>query len=271
MPADKQLKDAVTKLYERSKLPSLNNTDIRKLRKQWDSVESQFFQELSNIIPSRYSQYNQIEIRPTRFGSLCSFDRKGKKISIYIRIDTDISNIAYGILSAMFLVPHKDYVKINGTLNPWVIMETQVDFLMQETKIAKLFPDHICTIAGISKNQNAKARKESQKYLKSLGFCNEPSYEYHQETDSVKLNSKPIDTIFTTNEKELMKLFTTNKNKIINNDIIADILWKNNSEEAYSLYAIAKTISRIRSKIEQLGANPCAIQAKRGEGYVLID
>ena len=55
--------------------------------------------------------------------------------------------------------------------------------------------------------------------------------------------------------------------EIVTYDEISEILFK--TEEEYSLYAISKTIQRLRDKLEKNGISGNLIQTLRKKGYLL--
>lgn len=77
-----------------------------------------------------------------------------------------------------------------------------------------------------------------------------------------------LDTIYpglTNLEKKILSFFIINKNKIINKDRIAS--WMKMSVDDYSLWAIYKTISRLKIKIK----GNFTIFTVNGKGYILKD
>jgi len=61
-----------------------------------------------------------------------------------------------------------------------------------------------------------------------------------------------------------------NAGQIVSFDDMADIIWKDNSDQKFSLEAIAKIIQNIRIKIRTLGIIKEIIFTKRGSGYLYI-
>jgi DNA-binding response OmpR family regulator len=58
-----------------------------------------------------------------------------------------------------------------------------------------------------------------------------------------------------------------NSNSFVSFDAIADNF--SDSDENFSLYAISKTIQRLRNKLETNGISGSYIQTLRGQGYLL--
>ena len=58
-----------------------------------------------------------------------------------------------------------------------------------------------------------------------------------------------------------------NSNTVTEIDDIGSVIFK--SEDNFSLYAISKTIQRLRDKLEANGISGSYIQTLRGKGYLL--
>mgnify|MGYP001578352634 FL=1 len=74
---------------------------------------------------------------------------------------------------------------------------------------------------------------------------------------------------FTPRERDILSLLLTRSPAPVTMDSLGDILFKDNLD-AYSEYAIDKTIQRLRDKLEASGISGSYIQTKRGEGYLLV-
>ena len=67
---------------------------------------------------------------------------------------------------------------------------------------------------------------------------------------------------------EIWNLLQSRKGEIVTRDIVAEIIWKNNTEEKYSDWAIDQVIHRIREKIRK-AKSPHKILTKKGQGFIL--
>ena len=83
-----------------------------------------------------------------------------------------------------------------------------------------------------------------------------------------KKGSKGILLLFTSQELEIWNLLQSRKGEIVTRDIVAEIIWKNNTEEKYSDWAIDQVIHRIREKIRK-AKSPHKILTKKGQGFIL--
>ncbi|MFZ3301142.1 MAG: helix-turn-helix domain-containing protein [Microgenomates group bacterium] len=106
--------------------------------------------------------------------------------------------------------------------------------------------------------QSIELEKISQEYLEKLGF--------KQEEIKININNP----IFTKQEKDVLGVLIRNTGQIVSFDDLADIIWKDKSDQKFSLEAIAKIIQNIRIKIRTLGINKEIIFTKRGSGYLYI-
>ena len=69
----------------------------------------------------------------------------------------------------------------------------------------------------------------------------------------------------------MLRLLIQKRRRIVKHDEIGYSLWKNECQEKFSLYAIAKVIERIRVTIENSGVHPGIIETRRNQGFVLND
>ena len=106
--------------------------------------------------------------------------------------------------------------------------------------------------------QSSELEKVSKRYLEKLGF--------RQEEIKININNP----IFTKQEKDVLGALIRNAGQIVSFDDMADIIWKDNSDQKFSLEAIAKIIQNIRIKIRTLGIIKEIIFTKRGSGYLYI-
>ena len=245
---------------------------INKLKKNWMQKESAFGQFIGQFFPQTTNQTISLEIRPTSFGSLASFGLpqtfgRSIKIILYLRIDQSVSQIAEAILSSLFngwLKKEKLYWEENWTEN-----ESVIDFLMMRTRLKAIFPDYQPTLKSLRQKQQGKLSLESQKYLKKLRITSEDIFSLKE--DQILIDRKIAFDGLTEKEHQLLRLLVKNKNQICSLDTIGDILWQNQDEDSFSLWAIAKQVERLRLKFQMHGLSPSLIQTQRGQGYILRD
>jgi len=224
----------------------------------WQKVEKKFWKTLNDFIPES-KNIKSLEIWPTRFGSICSFFWKKKdKVYIWLRLDAAISHITEGIISSLL---DKNYA--------WSEKEAITDFLLTQAALKNFFPNYQATLSAL-RLKNTRLKKESDKYLKSLGIKIGEIFKI--KSGKIYCNSKLLPLgLFSKKETKLLKLFIENKNQIVNFDQTASVLWGKNNEDKFSLWAISKTIERLRKKLKKLNISPDLLQTKRSQGYFLVD
>ena len=263
--ADKKLVDQIVSLLGKTNEPQLNKTiDI------WNKLEKEFFEELEKVIPDLKNSIKNLVVMPTNFGTKCSFNTPEKfpsDIVMYLRYDQDmVYGLVEGILSAV--TRNTVFKKLDGS---WAESEMLVDWLISESSIGKVVQKYhdikyfSPTIKSTRVKQNANLLKKSDEFYKKLGL---PSFEkpFNLENNSPKLFNKEINSL-NESEKKILALLIEKSNGVITTDEVGKVIFKN--EDDFSLYAIAKTIQRLRDKLEDEGISGSYIQTQRGIGYVL--
>lgn len=247
----------------------INKPSFEKTKTLWAKVEKEVIEEIYKVIPSRRNKkIKNIIIYPTLFGTSCSFNRISEKgeIFIYLREDQGIHAITEAIITS--LTRDDIYKKLEGL---WSESEIITDFLVTETSIAKVLQKYekaemyIPTLKGVRAKEQAKLLQESNAFYKKLGI---PSFDKPFGYNGLipELFGKPVENLTETEKKVLLSLIR-NSNTVIEIDEIGDAIFK--SEDNFSLYAISKTIQRLRDKLEENGISGSYIQTLRGKGYLL--
>ena len=252
IPAD-LLADA-ERLLSRANLPQ---PDWSKVQAQWTKSQTKIISEIYKLIPSKKGWIKKVIIYPTAYGTTCSFNllTKPGTVKIWLRVDQGVGAIVEAILSA---ITRADvYEQLNGL---WQESEIIVDWLIAYSSLSKLLPDKPATIKHPRSKQNAALIQVSQNFLRKIG-APEIGVSAIKELDS---------NGFTSREKQLLDLLLSRSPALVTIDEIGDLLFKSNPDQ-FSLYAIAKTIQRLRDKLESHGISGSFIQTKRGEGYLLIN
>lgn len=268
MRLDPKLVNQVIKLSQKANLPV---PDYAKIQKTWQKAESEILAEIYKIIPSKKNLIKKIVIYSTSFGTSSSFnifgkDRNDGVIGINLRSDQGIHAIAESILSSI------NYLDITEKLDGiWSEAELLVDWLVARSSLSQVLqkyekPDgYTTTIKGIRTKQQAKLLKESEEFYKDLGIpgVNKP---FGLNGLTPEINKKPVKNL-NFKEKVVLKKLIENSNSVVSFDAIADNF--SDSDENFSLYAISKTIQRLRNKLETNGISGSYIQTLRGQGYLL--
>jgi len=193
-------------------------------------------------------------------------------INLFYRIDTDISTIAEHIITSII---HKTtFSKQTNELNfaksgQWQAKEQLVDFLMQQTKLAELFPKYKPTIDFTGIETTSNLAKESDEYLKILGFGKSNSLEIKKDTIINTAKNKPIQGL-NKQETTLLKLLINNYDTVVDYDMISDAFWGDNILEKFSLQSMTKVVFNLRKKLNINGIKKDIIITQRGVGYSLI-
>lgn len=262
---DKNLLNATINLLEKelTKKPDYENT-----KKLWAKAEKSVLEAIYKVLPSKINKITKITIYPTLFGTGCSFNwinRKGE-IIIYLREGQGIHTIAEAIITSLTRVDI--YEKLEGL---WQESEIITDYLVTETSISKVLQkyekteNYIPTLKGVRIKEQAKLLAESEEFYKKLGI---PSFTKPFGYNGLipELFGKPVANLTETEKKVLLSLIR-NSNTVTEVDDIGSVMFK--SEDNFSLYAISKTIQRLRNKLEENGISGSYIQTLRGKGYVL--
>lgn len=260
-----KLLNEVLNILESAKLPKCR---FEKTKRIWDKAEKEVINEIYKIVPNKKDAIKKITIYPTLFGTSTSFNwiTKNGEIILYLREDQGIHTICEAIISALI---RKDiYEKLEGV---WQESEIITDYLVTESSIANVLKIHesnknyIPTLKGIRIKEQTKLVQESEEYYKKLGI---PSFEKPFNYNGLvpELFDKPIENLTDTEKKVLLNLIK-NSNTVTKIDDLGNIIF--NTEEDFSLYAIAKTIQRLRDKLEANGISGSYIQTLRGKGYLL--
>lgn len=238
-------------------LPSYQ-PDFSATQKLWAKHQDKIISAIYDLIPGKRNSISKIIIWPTAFGTGCSFNQSKhppEPVYIWLRQDHGVASIVEAILSSITRPDVYDHL---GGL--WQESEIIVDWLLTYSPLAKLIPAPTQTIKSTRTKQNAALVQKSEEFLRQIGAP-------HVSVDSIR--SLPTAN-FTPREKDVLDLLLAHAPRPVTMDQIGDILFAQNPE-AYSLFAISKTIQRLRDKLERSGISGSFIQTKRGEGYLLVN
>jgi hypothetical protein len=262
---NKKTVEAVERLLQKEVAAKPNFIKTQRL---WQKAEKAVMVEICKMLPDKRDVIKKLIICPTSFGTNVSFswiNNKGELI-IYLREDQGIHAIVEAIITS--LTRDDIYKKLEGL---WSETEIITDFLVTETSIAKVLQKYekadayTPTLKGVRVKQQAKLLQESAEFYKKLGI---PNFDKPFSLNGLipEINKNPIENL-NIKERLILKKLIEKSNSIISFDEIADEVFK--GEEEFSLYAISKTIQRLRDKLEANGISGSYIQTLRGKGYVL--
>lgn len=244
--------------------------DTPRVKSLWDKHQEKIIAEIYHLIPDRAGAISQIVIWPTRFGTTCSFSIMQKPqvpIYIWLRIDQGISAIVEAILTSLTRLDI--YRQLDGL---WPESEIIVDWLMKFSPLAKIIADidprkdSALTMKAVRTKQHAKLLQQSEEFLTKIGApAADKIFGLKDEIPTIR--NQPAQNL-SPREILILKLLIHCSPTPATMDDIADIIFSD-KEKDFSLWAIAKTIQRLRDKLEQNGVSGSFIQTLRGQGYVL--
>ena len=231
------------------------NIDLAKIKLNFKLID-QAFQLLAEFF-----MVNNLEIEVcfTNCGSICSFTKVTKnKMLVFPRIDATEEDILKA-LCALIIRTHpwelswEDY----QTIQNFIIKRSKVSSLLYKTRPTLSTSDYSPLLP--------KLRDESNNNYSLLGFSSTTCLQIINNT--LLINGETEIAFLTNHEYQILSQLVKSKNKVVNFDSIANIIWKDPINE-FSLQAISKVIERIRKKLEAHGIHKNIIFTKRGEGYI---
>jgi len=180
----------------------------------------------------------------------------------------DISHIAEAILSALVHEPLNKQYQNNWQEDNWSEKEAVVDGLMTIGAFNHLFPGYQTTMSSSGISADVKLAKESKDYLRHYGIEDGPVCTLVD--NIIYIKGKNASQYFTSVEQQILTQLIQKRENIVSFEEMADIMWKRESIERYSPWAIAKMMQRLKHKLCLLGVVPELIQTKRKRGYVLL-
>jgi len=244
----------------------VSSQHIQEIEMHWPLVQTQFEDYLFELLPVWRSFDINLEVYWSHYGTLMSYglaQKSGKKLvlRLCLRDDMGIAQIAEGILSSILTIDQSISKK------SWYQQETIVDFLLQNTKMTRLFPSYHPTISShdkVERDHKEQIYKDSASYLKELGFWRHVGL--HIKNDTVLIDDKLPKFTFTQTETRLLQKFISFPNEIVSYYEIGDILWDNNPDK-FSLWALSRILYKLRNKLYKNNLSPEMLQNIRNRGY----
>lgn len=252
-------------------LEILKSKEESKLRKQWREIEP----KLEKLLQAFYPEivYKKLIISPTLYGTIGSYRIDGNNVvHISFRVGSGTKNIVNTLLTALVQyqsLPNKAKDDTDEIIkhNLWHQKQAIAEYLVKFTAFKEISDQNINSIALQSTEIPPELVKESNEYYARLGFPAKKSLSLDK--GNVQLRGEKLDNLTMTQQKILRRLLE-NENEIISFDEIAEVMWKDDSYEKFSLSAMSKMIFQIREKLRNAGLQKEVIFTKRGRGYVLI-
>lgn len=232
-----------------------------ELSKQWHQTFPNVWAYLCNIFPSLQTQVTHIEIRVTAYGTKMSYQSLQEKPSqtwtCYIRQDMPISVVYEGLVQG--ILHHPSYRK----MMTWEGRETIADFIINQLQSIGYIQDFKPTINALL-TIDPSLIAQSHQYLQQLGMHFTKPFTIKEST--IYYQGKPITQLLTTTQNILLLKLIHKDECCTTYDELGSVLWE--KEEHFSIWAINKSMSRLKEKLIELNI-PVKIENKKGEGYFL--
>lgn len=257
-------------------IPSLTEKELNDFKKKISLFSNKIFKDLVLIFPQLQGKEIEITVNPTLYGTNGSFSKAIIKkdkvlIDVTLRFDKEIDYLLEIVLSSLVWAIKYDYTKkIVSWQETWEINESIIDFFLQKTLLKKYAPKYIGTLEIVENPETyyLDLIDKSKKIFEELGYPINSFIEFKDQY--IYLNGEEVKQGFSEQEKKVIKCLTENKGRLITNDELEDLLWGDNYDK-HSLWALAKTMQRIRDKIKKNGIASEIIQTVRGKGYLIYD
>jgi hypothetical protein len=92
--------------------------------------------------------------------------------------------------------------------------------------------------------------------------------EINVESGDISVDGKSVVACFSPREYNVLMLLASKKDKIVDRDSIAQVVWPGESAEMYSDWAISQLIKRLRKKLEEKEVGSDCIKTIHGRGYM---
>jgi len=230
---------------------------------EWKKVEADFWQVTRILVPETSNQIEEVEVRITSFGTICSYQflsKDDKKLIVYIRQDGQIANLAEAILTGLIY----PYLGEMGMV--WEESEAMVDFVLKNSSLKKYFNEYQPTMKSLREKVSEENKNVSKDYLKQLGIKIEKALEINR--NKVELWGKSIDSQLSKKQNLILKMMIENSGMVVTFDEVTKILWSD-EEDRFSLWAMNKFVERLRIKLVSLGLSPFVLKTIRGRGVCL--
>lgn len=260
MSVNKDFQQELKKILTEQDFKGINPDRIIEVEDNWSKVEHKYWKLVAEIFPEKIKRIKNIEVRITRFGTISSMSHLHEhedEAYIYLREDATISHMASIIIKILLF----ESLTVRYS---WRERMGIADFLMTNSKLKSLFPQHEHIVNALNNAQEDNFNK-SRKFLEKIGvrYKKKP---LSLSEDHILSNGKTIDNYLTNREREILRWMLEQK-RLITFDEIADLMW--DDPDDYSLWAMNKAMQRLRNKLVDLGLPKDSLMTKRKEGYYL--
>lgn len=242
----------------------LNITNIVRINqsKIHSILNIHFFEEIESIInkqPSILTLINSIEFMPLISNKILDEFINDEAANLNLKIGTDeiqnIKNYSGGILTLT-----KSLLRTNNKNN----LELDLKFNVIWKNLPEIYKSVIEKNITHTKIINPNELKVFE-ILQKCGVLNLDVFKDKFILNQTK-NPKILKNILNGWELDVYNLFLKNKNKIVDREEIAEVIW-NSNEADYTDWAVDQKISRFRKKIHKYGLDPKFLETIKGRGY----
>ena len=242
-----------------SQSPHLPDKSLVQL---WDRYQNQIIDQIYCLIPGRKDWIKQIIIQPTNYGTGASFNLLTKApgtARIWLRSDQGISAIVESLLTIL-----TRYEVLNHLSGLWSESEIIVDWLLAYSPLSEILEKidpvyhRSLTIRSTRIKQKASLITQSERFLSEIGA---------PVVNLDTLKKLPVHT-WPARQRQLFRLLADRSPDLVTFDEIHGRLFAGHPD-SFSLYAISKTVQRLRDLLEKNGVSGSFIQTRRREGYLL--
>ncbi|MBU0569949.1 helix-turn-helix domain-containing protein [Patescibacteria group bacterium] len=251
-------------IREKEKILKLASYIYKKRKTNLKKLESDFFKSIGEICPRLEKLFPitrkiDITVSPSLFGSVRSYRFESSKIIVKPRFDRQIQNVYKLLVHALvhFMYFDTETLCIKSPL--WKEKQNLTNKFYKQLNFDNFLDNSKGMLDYLTYNHCGKLAEQSASYFKWL---------------NIPIKNKAGSNIntqnFTKSECDVLSLLNQKKGQIVDIEEIANSLWKEKIDEKFSLYAISKTMQRLRSKVKKsTGYN--LIHCQRGKGYILYD
>jgi hypothetical protein len=230
---------------------------LKKLESDFSHTYHMVIPRFNKLFPA--SEKLGITISPSLLGSVGTYRFENNKVFIHPRFDRKIQNIYKLIVNALTHFMYFNKANLNTKPKLWTQKQKLTTKMFNKLNSGGILPQSNSMLDILKNNHSGNLAEQSAQYYKLLNYPLKS-----------KIGSNSIYNL-TKSELVVFNLLLERKNRVVSHEEIAIVLWKEKVEGKFSLYAISKTIERLRKKLENSGIENNLIHSQRGVGYLLYD
>lgn len=230
------------------------------------------FENFIETIFGNKIRFSNVFIIPTKFGTSRTYAtvKNGSEINLVCayslgNINSLIEGIFSGIINNITNLDTENFDELDH--NQWKYRETLLSFFIKYTLLtdnSKSLP----TSSEIFESRDILKITDSIKYYSKMNL--DVKGKLTKRNAEIYYLDQNISNL-TKLENQILSFLIENRLKTCDFDTLAKVIWKDEWRENFSIEAIARNISRIRSKLTQFDIPSNTILTIRGVGYMLFD